>query len=803
MHWLLAVILAGSIPAAAQSSSGAPPVTLASLSETLRNAPLDEEACFRVRDFTFRRNELRLFFTDGVLIFRKPVQGVRTAAVFVASEDLEDAELLLIPPNRMERRSLAAFAGSPTLNEHFRSAAFLFTDGTGEKWLEELRDNPLAKRSPERGVLLKESWNPVVRNLSMSLEPRLLLDLLNGGGPGKGFFFGAIGGTTLGSFDVFIDPRSRDEFLVGQLDHADGQSRYNFWAHFEPRRPGQPARLPTPPPVKIERYEVDASVAPDLHFRAKVRLTLRASQDPVLVLPFDLSPRLRVTKATWNGQPVEVFQREALRANLLRSGDAQGLLLRPLNPLSSGETGVLEIEEEGDILFRSGNGVYYLATRVGWFPQMQFQPAPFLARFEHAKNLNIVCPGVRTEAQQGDHRLTTCNVAQPVRLFGFNLGEFASRTIKRGGVEVEVFANRTIETALARAPSTIMMPPPQVGRRRTELAPILTSPPPPPDPLARLGAMSDEIASAMEFFTAALGPPAITRVVAAPIPGSFGQGFPGFLYLSTLAYLEDSSLPADARAEWQGRYFRDILEAHEVAHQWWGNQVTFDNYRDEWLSEALANYSAILYLEKKRGPKAVDTVLAEYARRLQATDSDGNTLESQGPVVFGVRLRYANPRAWQAITYEKSTWILHMLRGRLGSAAFLKLLRQLVAEHSDHPLTTEDLRKKAAAYLPKGTADPELLTFFESWVYGTGIPSIGVTHTISGVAPKLKLAVTLKQSGVGDDFAIDVPIEVTLPRGQKIVRWLRTGPGTETFEIPVPAKPLRVSIEPHFGVLHK
>jgi aminopeptidase N len=59
-------------------------------------------------------------------------------------------------------------------------------------------------------------------------------------------------------------------------------------------------------------------------------------------------------------------------------------------------------------------------------------------------------------------------------------------------------------------------------------------------------------------------------------------------------------------------YFNDVLEAHETAHQWWGNRVTAESYRDSWLMEALANYSALLYLEKRRGPHALDQMLDDY-----------------------------------------------------------------------------------------------------------------------------------------------------------------------------------------------
>jgi aminopeptidase N len=144
-----------------------------------------------------------------------------------------------------------------------------------------------------------------------------------------------------------------------------------------------------------------------------------------------------------------------------------------------------------------------------------------------------------------------------------------------------------------------------------------------------------------------------------------------------------------------------------------------------------------------------------------------------------------------------------MLRGRLGDASFLKLLRQLATDYADKPLTTENFRRHAAALLPKGSTDPELQTFFESWVYGTGIPHLELTSLTKGLAPRLQLELTLKQTGVPEDFAIDVPVEITLPRGQKVIRWLRTGPEPETATITLPAKPLKVAIDPHFGVLRK
>ncbi len=775
--------------------------SLASLSTQLRENLLDPEACFQVRDFPFRRYEARLYLTDGFLIFRKPIDGKRPGALFVAAEEAGDAEILLIPPNRLERQSLNAFTGAPTLNEHFRLAAFLFSDGSGERWLAELEGNPAAKRLPDRGVLLAERWNPTMRNLGLSLETRLLEDIVNGGGPGRGFFFAAISSDKLGNFDLLLDPRAREELLVGQLVNEDGRSRYHFWTHYEPRR-GTP-RVPPAPPLRVDRFRVEARISSDLKFRAQVHLQVTATE-LVDVVPFDLSPRLRLGAARWNGQPAELFQREALRANLLRMGDSESALLRVPSPLPAGTQGTLSFDEEGDIFVRAGNGVLYLATRATWFPQIGWQAAPFEAQFRHPKNLTLVCPGLRTETVDNEEKVTTCKVERPVRLFGFNLGEFEHREIKRGGLEVELFANRRAEPALERPAPAVFLPPPVAPRRRLDVPSVLSqSLPTRVDPLMRLEEMSEEIHGALDYFRGVFGPPPMARVVAAPIPGTFGQGFPGFLYLSTLAYLDDKSLPAEQRAEWQTRHFRDLLSAHEVAHQWWGNLVNFDTYRDEWLAEALANYSALLYLEKKRGAKALETVLDEYRRRLLRADSEGKTLESAGPVVFGVRLRASNPQAWQTITYEKSSWILHMLRGRLGDAAFLALLGQLAIDFAGRPMNSEDLRRAAAARLPKGTPDPDLSLFFDTWVYSTGIPQYELTYVVRGAAPRARVEITLKQSKTAESFSTDVPIEILLPRGQRQRRWMRSGSEAETITVNTGAVPLKVQFDPKIGVLRQ
>ncbi|HET8550013.1 MAG TPA: hypothetical protein VFL57_18510, partial [Bryobacteraceae bacterium] len=113
--------------------------TAAELARSIRGTGLDPQACYRVRDLAFSREDIRFYLTDGYLILGKPIAGRIFSAVFVAAPETGDAEVIVSPPNRSERASLARYIDSPTLNEHLVAAVFLFSDNSAVDWLEQLR----------------------------------------------------------------------------------------------------------------------------------------------------------------------------------------------------------------------------------------------------------------------------------------------------------------------------------------------------------------------------------------------------------------------------------------------------------------------------------------------------------------------------------------------------------------------------------------------------------------------------------------------------------------------------------------
>lgn len=782
-RFLLALILFASLrPAFA--------LTAADLDDEIQNVALDPSACYRVLDLSFNKEDVKVYLGSGYLVFTKPVRGTHLGAVFLASAEAGDADVLLLPPTRSERSSLATFTNSPNLEEHFKTAAFVFTDGTGDALLAQLQNNPDSKKSPDMGGLIAERWTSVLSNLISSFETRVLYDVLS---PKRdtGIFYMAVSGNQLDNFDVLYDPTAQDQILVGKLGYRENRAYFNTWTSFQARSFRNGA-LPRSVHYVLSNIRIDAAIQPDLTMQAVTRATLTLQQpEPRSVLPFNLSPNMRVTAASVDGHPAEVFDRASLRSNLIQASDDRQLLLVCDPALDPAVPHEIEIHHQGAVIGDAGNQVYYVGSRGTWYPRTGAGLANYDLTFRYPKSLTVAASATPIEDRfDGDWHITHLKTETPVRFVGFNLGNFQSVVEEHNGYRIELYANRQLESALAPKAVLPSLPPPDdpFTRRHSNAANTLSPPSPgPPDPAGRMDQLTKNLLDAVDFMTEEFGPSPIRNIAVTPIPGGFGQGFPGLVYLSTLAYLNPGQLPQRLRERSEETFFSDLLEAHEVAHQWWGNLVVPASYHDDWLIESLANYSALLLLERRKGVKALDDVLNDYRIHLLTKTDTGRTLESAGPIVWGYRLESSlAPDAWRVVTYEKGTWIIHMLRRRLGDDKFLALLREISSHH--HSISTEEFRDLARQYAPK-SPDPDLKVFFDNWVYGTGVPAVKLSYSWHSE----KLTGSLVQRDVDDAFAALVPVEVQTGSKSNIY-WLATGSDPVAFSIPMKLRPTRVTL---------
>ena len=460
------------------------------------------------------------------------------------------------------------------------------------------------------------------------------------------------------------------------------------------------------------------------------------------------------------------------------------------------------------MIAEAGEGVYYVGSRDTWYPRVRTDFTNFELRFDYPARFDLVATGRQIETfKRGGVRSSLFRSEKPIRVAGFNLGVYERASRQVGDLRIEACAYRGVEQGLRPKPAAMLLvnPFPKTamdtfpGSRREAKPSVLLEGPrrAAPEPTRHLEEVADAGAAALKFFRDRFGPPATSEIVISPIPGDFGQGFPGLVYAPTISYLRPGDAPFDEMSRFQQVFYSRMLPAHEIAHQWWGNVVTVHSPSDVWLMEALATYSALLLLEHEQGVEARDEMLAAYRERLLERNEDGDTMESAGAIALGERLRSSKfPNARRLIVYEKGAWIIHMLRGIFGDPDFFAFLRRLLESFEYKDLTTEQFRRLAADSLPEGYPDPGLENFFDQWVYDTGIPKLSVDYRIKGKGPRYTLQGRLVQTGVPESFSVTVPVEIHTTPGRSLTKYIRTEGEITEFRVVLQNRPSRVVADP-------
>lgn len=792
------------------------------LGRAVLTAGFDLATCYHVHDLEIQEEDAQYYLTDGYLMFGKPVNGAPIAAVFSAEVEGGDAEVLLLPPNRSERKALSSYTNSPNLDEHFKNAIFFFTEPRARGLANEIRAQGEATPAPEIAALLSDQWATVLANLTGGFESRIVLDLIDGSPAQKGFFTAIVQGRKLGNFDVSYDARSYEQLSAGQVETRDGKTWRDTWTSFPVS--GRHNLPPPAPEEEILSYRIEASLDASFNLHCVTRIRIKTTSDSRHAIPFELSSRMRATAATIDGVPAEIYSRASDHGGFVQDSGDDLLLVVPPQPLEPGSEHEIEIRHEGNIVRNAGPQAYSATARETWYPVRGSQFASYDVTWRYPKALDLVSAGeIKEDRTEGDVRITRRVPNGPMDMLAFNLGKYDRKIVERNGALIEVNANRDVEDAFSAGqtgsppviPETLNTPR-RRGQRPLGNTPVDTNagasadsavpgspsapvPAPAVNPENQLSAVAGEMAAALDFFRARFGDPAVTRIEVSPVQGRFGQGFAGMIYLPTISYLPDNVRPLSLMPAWQRAFYTDLIRAHEAAHQWWGNVVISSGYHHEWLMEALANYSALLFLESRNGSKLVDNILDEYRRELLAKGPDDETAESEGPVVQGRRLESSNnPNAWGAVAYGKGTWIMHMLRRRLGDAQFMKMLAELRRRYEGKAIDTEQFRLLCAEFLPKGSSDPKLENFFDQWVYGTGLPALKLTWSVQGT----RLTGTVTQSEVPDDFSVMVPVEIQTGRG-KVIKEIETSSDPVSFSVSVTTPNAKAVLDPGASVLRR
>jgi len=234
----------------------------------------------------------------------------------------------------------------------------------------------------------------------------------------------------------------------------------------------------------------------------------------------------------------------------------------------------------------------------------------------------------------------------------------------------------------------------------------------------------------------------------------------------------------------------DTSYPHEILHNWWGNGVFLAPTGGNW-AEGLTVYLADHLLAERKGRGAA------YRR---------DALQRYGDFVRAGRdfpLKDFTARrgeVTQAVGYGKGMMLFHMLRRRLGDAAFLKALRAFYAEHRFSRAGYADLERAFSR-----AAGVDLGPFFAAWVGRPGAPALAVEDVQAAAAGEgYRLTARLRQTQTGPPFPLLVPLAVTL-EGRPVAAWRGVAmDGAEAgVDLMLPARPLRLDVDPRFDLFRR
>jgi aminopeptidase N len=231
---------------------------------------------------------------------------------------------------------------------------------------------------------------------------------------------------------------------------------------------------------------------------------------------------------------------------------------------------------------------------------------------------------------------------------------------------------------------------------------------------------------ALDLFSTSFGPYPYPELTLVTVPRDSSQSLPGIVTLSDLMIADLGALGPLLGVE-----DRRTVVAHEVAHQWWGHEVGWSSYRDQWLSEALANWSAMLYAFEMREKRPQVRPTMGWRSELTATIADGRRVESVGPVTLGVRLESTLAEgAYYPIVYKKGAIVIDMLAQAVGREQLTKALHDLFGLAAGNLISTEVF----IAALQR-SAGVELGGFARQFVYGTGLPELSYEYSFASTTP--------------------------------------------------------------------
>ncbi|MEM7585326.1 MAG: M1 family aminopeptidase [Acidobacteriota bacterium] len=710
---LLGVALAG---VGSAESPDQPSADFERLWQKIAATELELDRAVEIRNLNLDTGMALFKIEEGVFIPAAPI-GERSVEMMFQGK----ARLVLEPPDDIEAGQLELFTDKPRLDEAISEAAFVLTvDAASDSLLGRTAASGLDEAALGRAQEIFRDWKERPERSLLGVEAAIFRDALNDRMI-QGYFAGWFRGEELGEFLYLVQPGSAEQVTLGRftaLEATEKEERklsrmlhrqqrkgrligvstanlglWDTWLSTARRGEGGEA-MPGRQAFEPKHYELELSLGdpPQLEMRGKVRLHLDVLAPGTRVVPLEMHSDLRVQRVT-DAAGKELYFTQSRDVELDQMSEV--LVVLPESP-PAGEPLVLAVEYSGRLIDKVTGKGFALRNTTHWYPHAGTDDlATYDVTFEWPAKLDLACGGQRVDSGRSadGRRFERRRIDHPTFAYSFEVGKFQTWTGRAGEVDVTL----AIDVTLAKL----------INKKSREelLATVVDS---------------------LTYFEETLGPYPLSELTVVTVDRGYSQSLFGFMTLASANMMDTSLFTVLV-----GLQDRRTVVAHEVAHQWWGHQVAWQSYRDQWISEAMANYSAMLYARHRLqgdGPVFIGPTSGWQAALTDFLE-DGRTIESIGPLVLGERLLSSrSDSAYEAIVYKKGAIVVDMLSRAYGEEVFGEILRKMVAAVSFRQISTETF-----VDLIGRISGADLSGFAQQFIYGTGLPSVYYHYEFSKV----------------------------------------------------------------------
>ncbi|MFK8045996.1 MAG: M1 family aminopeptidase [Crocinitomicaceae bacterium] len=198
-------------------------------------------------------------------------------------------------------------------------------------------------------------------------------------------------------------------------------------------------------------------------------------------------------------------------------------------------------------------------------------------------------------------------------------------------------------------------------------------------------------------------------------------------------------------------WFEDGLTAHELGHQWFGDNVTCATWADIWLNEGFASYTEYL-MEEQFNPGDEDAFMQNVHNNVMS--QPGGSVWVEDSLNTG---RIFNGR----LTYDKGNAIVHTLRFLVNNdAVFFDILKAYQTQYGGGTARVEDFK-----IIAENLSGLDLTNYFNEWYYGEGFPTYSIKYVGTGSETIVQVSQTTSSPGKTPYFTNDLQIQLQASNG--------------------------------------